>query len=315
MGQGHDIGQGQKGMIGGQGLGREHVQARGADAARLQRRQQRLLIHHAAAGCVDEDGAGFHAGQRGRVDEMMGGGRVGAVQADEIAGLQQFVQSHQLCARLGRVGAGMTVVVEQTRVEAAQPPGHGRADAAQAHDAHRSAVQVGPDPAHGRPGLPAARFHIFRRFYHAAGRSQHQPDGEIGHGVGEDAGRVAHGDAAGGAGGQIDVIHAHRHLTDDLELRAGRVQQAGVDAVGEQGDEAIDASDAAQKVIVGGRAGLGPHIQSQMTGGQLLHGRFGQRASDENAVHGYQTSQCTTCFSTRLRPLRGGRCSARGSAG
>ena len=46
-------------------------------------------------------------------------------------------------------------------------------------------------------------------------------EGHVGGGVGQDAGRVADGDAAGRGGGDVDVVEADREVADHLQLWAG----------------------------------------------------------------------------------------------
>ena len=64
-------------------LGVEHVQA-GAQLAALERGPQRGLVHHFAAGGVDEDGVGLQQGEPGGIDELAG------------VGLQRQVQRHDV---------------------------------------------------------------------------------------------------------------------------------------------------------------------------------------------------------------------------
>ena len=49
-------------------LGREHVEDGAAQPLGLERLQQRLLVHHAAARAVDEHRVGLHSPERGRAD-------------------------------------------------------------------------------------------------------------------------------------------------------------------------------------------------------------------------------------------------------
>ena len=68
-------------------------------------------------------------------------------------------------------------------------------------------------------------------------RRDHQPERAVGGGVGEHAGGVVDRDAAGGGGGHVDVVETHREIADHLEP-GGAVQQGGVDAVGQERNQA-----------------------------------------------------------------------------
>ena len=76
-------------------------------------------------------------------------------------------------------------------------------------------------------------------------------------------GGVADRDPARGAGGEIDVVDPDRHLGDDAQLRSGGVQQVGVDAVGDQADDAVNARDLCQQRFARGRRVVGPDVQSE----------------------------------------------------
>jgi hypothetical protein len=65
------------------------------------------------------------------------------------------------------------------------------------------------------------------------GDAQHQREREVGGGLGQDAGRVAHRNAAGGGRLHVDVVDAHGVVRDRAQVWR-RVDQLGVDGIGEQ---------------------------------------------------------------------------------
>ena len=75
-------------------------------------------------------------------------------------------------------------------------------------------------------------------FRDAARGAHQQREGKVGGGVGEDTGRIPDRQLAGGGGGDVDIVKAHRHLADDLELRGG-IHQFGIDLVRQQAQQAV----------------------------------------------------------------------------
>ena len=70
------------------------------------------------------------------------------------------------------------------------------------------------------------------------GGGDHQAEGEVGAGLLEYAGGVAHQHAAAGSGCDVDVVHSHAPVCDDLEGRGG-VEDAGVHLVVGLGEEGV----------------------------------------------------------------------------
>ena len=62
----------------------ENVQAGAGDLPLLQKPDQGFFIHHFAARGVDQEGRGFHEGEVGSPDQMLGFGAEGDVQAEEV---------------------------------------------------------------------------------------------------------------------------------------------------------------------------------------------------------------------------------------
>ena len=120
--------------------------------------------------------------------------------------------------------------------------GQGVADAAHADDAERPAGEVLAEMAERLPRLPLAGQAVVVPLDEPAGGGDQQAEGHVGGGVGQHAGRVADGDAAGRGRRDVDVVEADRVVADHLEARRG-VEQGGVDAVGEQRHQAVAVGD------------------------------------------------------------------------
>ena len=147
-----------------------------------------------------------------------------------------------------RLGAH-DVVVEGAHPEARRSARHLAPDAPEADEAERRAVDVLAQQEQGPPGQPAVVTHEVAGLGQAAGHGHEQGEGEVRRRLGQHPGRVAHGHAAAGAGGHVDVVVAHGEVGDDPQLRPGRLEELVVDAVGEQGQEAVDAADPVQEDV------------------------------------------------------------------
>jgi hypothetical protein len=64
-------------------------------------------------------------------------------------------------------------------------------------------------------------------------RGQHKPHGHVGRVFGEHIGRIGDGDAFLGRSRHVDVVDAIAEIGDQLEARAGLLDQRGIDAVGD----------------------------------------------------------------------------------
>lgn len=149
------------------------------------------------------------------------------------------------------------IVIEEAHAEAARPFGHLQADAAQADDAQASAVYVLAQQHLRLPRLPASLAGIAVGLHHAPGSGHEQGEGEVGGGLGQDAGRICNQDGALGSGGHVDVVVAYRQVTDHPQA-GRRIHKLGVDAFGEEGEQAVGGRCLAQKDVAGRRQLLPP---------------------------------------------------------
>ena len=124
----------------------EHVQAC-ADAARVERREQRRLVDHVTARGVHQDRARFHRGQELGVDEVLGLRRRRDVQAHDVGGGEQVrergvaADARARPAGRGSAGGGRGGPGSRSASRSRCPLRHGQADRAQADDAEGAAEQ------------------------------------------------------------------------------------------------------------------------------------------------------------------------------
>ena len=113
-------------------------------------------------------------------------------------------------------------MVQHLHAEAGGAAGNGAADAAVPDDAERRAVHVDAEEvADVEPG-PASGAEVGLGVGRAPARGEDQEEREVGGGLVEHPGRVAHRDAELRGGGHVDVVVAHRDVRHDLQPgRAG----------------------------------------------------------------------------------------------
>ena len=116
-------------------LGGEHVDAGPGHPAVLERHRQRVLVHDAAPGGVDDPHAGLDEPQFPVPDQAHGLGVAGQVHADEVGLGQQLIQADHAHAELGRARGGhVGVIGDHLHAERGQPLGDQHPDPAQPED-------------------------------------------------------------------------------------------------------------------------------------------------------------------------------------
>ena len=113
-------------------------------------------------------------------------------------------------------------------------------------------MQVDAEEALKLPGLPVAPAHEGVRGDDVAGGREQQRPGQVGRGLGQDAGRVDDGAAVGAGLVEVDVVIADRDVGDDLQTRS-RGEDLGVDSVAQHTDERIAAPHAFEQERTGHR--------------------------------------------------------------
>ena len=202
-----------------QRLGRKHVQRRGRDFARVQRRQQIGVRDDFAARAVHDADLRLHLRKGRRVQHAarLVGDR--HVHGDEIRVAIHVVQVHQV--HPDRLGAGFRqkrIVRQHLHAKGQRALRHFTPDAPHAQHAERFA-------AHFRAlklfAIPLAGRHRPVRLRHLPGEAQQHREGQLRGGNGVAARRVHHHHAALGGSLDVDVVHADAGAADDAEPGRG----------------------------------------------------------------------------------------------
>ena len=113
----------------------------------------------------------------------------------------------------------------------------------------RRAGHVRAHQEHRAPGAPVALAHVAIALDEAPRRRHEQRPREVRGRLGEDAGRVADGDAARRARSHVDVVEPDREVAHDLELRPRPIEELVVDAVGQERQDAVAALDGLEELL------------------------------------------------------------------
>ena len=264
----------------------EDVEAGAAEFARLQCADQSVLVDHLAARRVDDIGVGTHQLQAGRIEQVVGRGRMRAIHRDDVDLGQHLVEIFPI-GRLKllldhRVGRFAIVVVD-FEAEGAGAARHRLSDAAHADDAEALAENAPPEHPGRRPAGPLA-FMVAqeaRAFREAAGHGEDQRHGHVGGVLGQHAGRVRDRDAAAARRLDVDVVDAGAELGDQAKLGTDLRQKLRVDLVGDGRDQDVGFLHRRHKLGMAQRmiVGIEAHIE------QLSHARlddFGKLAGDDD---------------------------------
>ena len=110
--------------------------------------------------------------------------------------------------------------------------GHGLPDPAHTDNAKPLAINPTTQHPGWRPALEATILHHLGAFDYAPGRGQDQGHGHIGRVLGQDAGRIGDGNAAGIGGGDIDIVDPGAKIGDQFQALARTRQEPRIDSVG-----------------------------------------------------------------------------------
>lgn len=198
----------------------EYVETRTAELAVLQQVRQRLLVHDLATGRVDEDRVGLHQGEPPARQEVIGRGRMRAIYRNDIHAGEHPVEAvpiGRIQLLLDALRGGPTVVVVDLETEC---PGAFRqriADPAKSDDPEPLAADPLPQHPARRPAFELSRCDGPRSIHEPARNGHDERHREIRHVIGQDAGRVRDGDAAGIGGPDVDIVDAVAEIGDQLE--------------------------------------------------------------------------------------------------
>ncbi|EPD60421.1 hypothetical protein HMPREF1211_05170 [Streptomyces sp. HGB0020] len=234
-------------VVGGQGLGVEHVDARAGDTALVQGGEQGVLVDDRGARGVDQVGGGLEEREFGGAEQAAGAVAEDQVDRDEVAARQQLLlggrelDAHLVGVLLGEVVAPGADVHAEGEAHVGDPA----ADLAEAEQAEPAAVQI---RAHRLlPGPAGAQGVVL--LDDAAGQAQEQGPGQF-DGRGRDARRAAHGDAVRLGGGVVDDAVAHPGGDEQLQPGQAGEQGGGEGDAFAQGDDDVEAVEGRGEFVV-----------------------------------------------------------------
>ncbi len=221
-------------------FGIEHIEGGAGHVAVFEGGEQGFGDNHFATGAIHHAHTGTREGESVGVDHAAGFGSERAVEGEEVARLEQFVETDEADTALGGcarrdVGVGS----EQSHLVGLPEPGDRRADPSETDDAERF-------PAQFDTGeflfLPEALLHRGVGRKDVASQSSEKSEGVFGDTDGIAAGRVHHDDTAARGGLDIDVVDADAGAADDAKL-PGAVEQLGRDARGGADQHGVGVGD------------------------------------------------------------------------
>ena len=116
-----------------------------------------------------------------------------------------------------------------------------------------------PSSSCGLPGAPLAAADVGVPLRQSPRDAEHQRDRQVGGAVGQDVRGVADRDPARARRLDVDVVDAHRVVRDRPQPR-GRLDQLGVDAVGEQRKQTLELGSPREQLLARRRQALGPDL-------------------------------------------------------
>ena len=214
----------------------EHVEPGARDKPRLDEARKLVLVDHLAACRVDDIGRGLQETQPPRRQQVIGAGRVRAVDRDDVDARQHLIEAFpigRLELLLDVLRDAAPVVIVDLQAERLGAASDRLADASHADDAEPLAEDAVTEHPRGRPSSPVlgGSLKVVGTLHEAARHGQDQRHGHVGGVLGQHAGRVRHGDAAVARGIEIDVVDAGAEVGDEAQLRTGLGDDGAIDAV------------------------------------------------------------------------------------
>ncbi len=218
---------------------------------------ERRLVHEGAARAVHEDRALLHRRELRGADEVLRLRAARRVERDDVGLREQLVQRDGRDAQLGgALRRHVRVEREERDVPRPQARGHARSDLAEADEADRLALQLGPDE------LRALPFPGFQRSLCLGDPAQErEEEGDRVLRRGDDVPRrsVDDEDAALRGGLHVDVVEPDARPADDAKLLSGG-QELAVHLRGRAHDEGVVVADRREKGLAGK---VGAHVRAK----------------------------------------------------
>ena len=259
---------------------RERVDRGAAEPAVADRVGERLLVDDAAAPGVDRAACrASRARAPPAFTSPMVSRRLGRVDRHEVAGRDElFDRGHELHAELARaIGAHERVVRDEPHAERVRALGDEHADAAEADDAERLAVQLDALPLRAVP-LPGLEVGV--RLRHVARLREQQRERVLGRREDVRLRRVDDHHAAPRRLGDVDVVEADAGPADDDEVGA-RGEHLGGDLRRAADHQRGRARRPRPSSCCRREAGL--HVDVEAGGAHRVEPAFGERFGDEDA--------------------------------
>ena len=248
-----------------QRLLREDVERGPGDRPALERGCERVGVDHLAARRVHHDRGALHLRQGLFVDQAAGLVGERDVQRDNVRGAQDLIEIDETRAggarrRLGREG----IVRHDRHAEGCRAPRHLAADTADADEPEDLRAQLVADELRARP-LPGTDAAV--GVDDPPHQRERQRDRVLRRGDDVSKRRVHHVDAAGGRGGNVDVIDPDTGAADDDQARR-RIEDGAGDLRFAADDERVDVAEARGQVGLfqaGGLANLAAGAEQRET--------------------------------------------------
>ena len=203
------------------------------------------------------------------------------------------------------------IMVVDRHAKSPRALGDRKPNASHADDAKALAVQPHAEHCGGRPALPASGAHQSLALADAPRDGQNQRHRHVGCIFSQNAGRVGDDDAARFGRLERDMVNARAERRDELQIRAGTVDQRGIEIVGHGRNQNLGLGHRLREFALAERmvVEIEPAVE------QLHHARFdlvGQFARDDHerpaAGHGKRVSrgkwrQADGWRSSRMPPL------------
>ena len=110
------------------------------------------------------------------------------------------------------------IMVDHAHIKALRSPGNCGSNTPQTDNAQRGMMNVRPKKDKRTPHRPLAGMHAAFAFADTAGYTQHEREGEVGRGFGQNARRVGQNNTAAGQRRDIHIVIPDGHIGDDPEL-------------------------------------------------------------------------------------------------